>query len=174
MLSSMFTPQPSTLWDSRPNITGFFFNKWLLPFDDSTIWSLHTLYIYTEWLIKFETSTITVAGPVAVSLSFACSAAASSTTWHGRSTPAAAGDHLLHGTWIWILVSSTMAYLVSVTKDVRSIAAKQVNVLLAIKIPNFTALSPGIKLNNIPIYKNVTLLKLIWNVQCWSTWMFEP
>ena len=45
-----------------------------------------------------------------------------------------------------------MAYLVSVTKDVRSIAAKQVNVLLAIKIPNFTALSPGIKLNNIPIY----------------------
>ena len=76
-----------------------FFNKWLLPFDDSTIWSLHTLYIYTEWLIKFETSTITVAGPVAVSLSFACSAAASSTTWHGRSTPAAAGDHLLHGTW---------------------------------------------------------------------------
>ena len=72
--------------------------------------------------------------------------------------------YMVPGTWI--LVSSTMAYLVSVTKDVRSIAAKQVNVLLAIKIPNFTALSPGIKLNNIPIYKNVTLLKLIWNVQC--------
>ena len=99
MLSCMFTSQPSTFWDSSPNITFFLTN------DCSPLMTLqygvhiHTLYIYTEWLIKFETSTITVAGPVAVSLSFACSAAASSTTWHGRSTPAAAGDHLLHGTW---------------------------------------------------------------------------
>ena len=44
------------------------------------------------------------------------------------------------------LVELNISYLVSVTKDVGSVAAKQVNVLLAIQIPNFAAISSGIKL----------------------------
>ena len=44
------------------------------------------------------------------------------------------------------LVELNISYLVSVTKDVGSVAAKQVNVLLAIQIPNFAAISSRIKL----------------------------
>ena len=45
----------------------------------------------------------------------------------------------------------SISYLVSITKDVWSVATKHVNVFLAVQIPNFAAVGSSIKLNNTSI-----------------------
>ena len=81
-----------------------------------------------------------------MSLFFACSAATSSTTCAGFFLMKMLTSFYLVELTTSYLPEFTISYLVSVTKDVGSVAAKQVNVLLAIQIPNFAAISSGIKL----------------------------